>query len=87
MLKEKVCDYIDEIQDLLFAVSKEIHENPELNFEEYKASRLLAHKLEDANFKVNLGIADLDTAILAVHPNISNGQTVAILGEYDALPE
>jgi len=87
MLKEKVCNYIDEIKDLLFEVSKEIHENPELNFEEYKASKLLAKKLEEANFKVKLGVADLETAIYAQHPNITEGKTVAILAEYDALPE
>ena len=73
--------------DLLFSVSQEIHENPELNFEEYKASKLLASKLEEANFEVKLGVADLDTAIHAVHPNVSDGPTVAILAEYDALPE
>ena len=87
MLKEKVCTYIDDIKDLLFAVSKEIHENPELNFEEYKASKLLASKLEEANFDVKLGVADLETAIHATHPSASEGLTVAILGEYDALPE
>ena len=87
MLKEKICDYIDEIKELLFQVSKEIHENPELNFEEYKASKLLAKKLEEAGFDVNLGAANLETAIYAEHPNKTDGRTVAILGEYDALPE
>ncbi len=87
MLKEKVCKYIDENKDLLLEVSREIHENPELNFEEYKASKLLAKKLEEANYDVKLGVADLETAIHAQHPKISDGPTVAILAEYDALPE
>jgi len=87
MLKEQVCNYIDEIKELLFDVSKEIHENPELNFEEFKASKLLSEKLKEANFEVKLGVAGLETAILAKHPNKSEGHTVAILAEYDALPE
>ncbi|MHA1198918.1 MAG: M20 family metallopeptidase [Candidatus Heimdallarchaeaceae archaeon] len=86
MLKEKVCKYIDDNKDLLFAVSKEIHENPELNFEEFKASKLLAKKLEEADFNVKLGVAELETAIHAQHPKVSDGPTVAILAEYDALP-
>ena len=36
MLKDEICGYIDEIKSFLFEVSKEIHENPELNFKEYK---------------------------------------------------
>ncbi|MCE7747096.1 MAG: M20 family metallopeptidase [Candidatus Heimdallarchaeota archaeon] len=87
MLKEKVCKYIDENKDLLFAVSKEIHENPELNFEEFKASKLLSKKLEEAKFDVKLGVAELETAIHAQHPIVSDGPTIAILAEYDALPE
>ncbi len=87
MLKDKVCKYIDDNKNLLFEVSREIFENPELNFEEYKASKLLASKLEEAKFDVQLGVADLETAIYATHPVKSEGPTVAILGEYDALPE
>jgi amidohydrolase len=87
MLKEKVCSYIDENKDYLFGISKEIHENPELAFEEFKASKLLAGELEKANFNVKLGVASLETAIHAVHNDESEGLVIAILGEYDALPE
>lgn len=87
MLKEKVCSYIDKNKDLLFEVSKEIFNNPEVAFKEFKASKLLTNKLQDAGFETKLGVADLETAIYAVHPDKSEGQTVAILGEYDALPE
>ena len=85
MLKEQVCNFIDGNKDLLIEVSKEIFNNPELGFKEYKASKLLTSKLESANFEVELGAADLETAIYAVHPNQTEGPTVAILGEYDAL--
>lgn len=87
MLKEKACSFIDKNREYLFRISKEIHENPELGFEEFKASKLLADELEKSDFGVELGVASLETAIQAVHNNMSEGPTVAILGEYDALPE
>jgi amidohydrolase len=84
--KEKACARIDEIADQLIAVSRDIYDHPELKFEEFRASKLLAGKLQEAGFTVELGVADLETAIAAVHPAKSDGPTVAILGEYDALP-
>ena len=85
-LKEKVSSFIDENRELLLAVSKEIFDNPELGFEEFIASKLLAKKLQEAGFETKLGVADLETAIYATHPDISDGPVVAILAEYDALP-
>ncbi|MBY8999638.1 MAG: M20 family metallopeptidase [Candidatus Heimdallarchaeota archaeon] len=87
MLKEKVCKFIDENRGLFFSVSKEIWENPEVGFEEFKASELLAKIIQEAQFDTELGVASLDTAIYALHPDQKEGPTVAILAEYDALPE
>jgi amidohydrolase len=87
MWKEKACTYIDEFEDRLTDVSDEMHQNPEVAFQEFKASKLLAEELEKAGFKVELGVANLETAIRAVHPESDRGPAVAILGEYDALPE
>ena len=86
MWKDKARAHIDENKQRLIEISDEIHANPEVANEEVKASRLLADELEKAGFKVDLGVAGLDTAILAVHPDQSEGPTIAILGEYDALP-
>lgn len=87
MWKEKACAHVDEIRSELIRVSSEIFHNPEIAFKEFKASRLLADVLEKSGFKVELGIAGLETAIHAVHPAASDGPSIAILGEYDALPE
>ena len=86
-LKQKICDQVDRMADRLKTVSREIHQNPELKFEEVAASRLLANELEKDGFSAELGAADLETAIYAGHPAQREGPTVAILGEYDALPE
>jgi amidohydrolase len=85
--REKVREAVDRLEPLLRDVSREIFEHPELKHEEVLASRLLAGELEKAGFDVELGVAGLDTAIRAVHPAVSDGPTVAILGEYDALPD
>jgi len=85
--KGRVCAEVDRIEGELRAVSKDLFEHPELKFEEVRASALLAEALRGAGFDVEHGFAGLDTAIRAVHPATSDGPTVAILGEYDALPE
>src|ERR1700722_8698987 len=68
----------------IVSLSHRIHANPELGFEEEKASRWLAEILSDAGMEVKLGICDLPTAFVA---RAGNGPLhVAICAEYDALP-
>jgi len=86
-LKEAIRDNVDRIADRLIEVARDIHEHPELKFAEHHAADLLATELKKAGFAVDLGVAGLETAIRAEHPAVSDGPTVAILGEYDALPE
>ncbi len=86
-LKGEVCSQVDRMAERLIEIARDIYEHPELKFEEFRAAKLLATELEKAGFAVELGVAGLDTAIKAEHPKASPGPTVAILGEYDALPE
>jgi len=86
-VKKRVCAQVDRLADRLIEISREIYEHPELKFEEFRASKLLSSELEKGGFAVELGVAGLKTAIRAEHPAVSDGPTVAILGEYDALPE
>jgi len=83
----QVDEAVDRLEVRLRDVGKELFEHPELKYEEVRASRRLAAELEAAGFDVELGVAGIETAIRAVHPAASDGPTVAILGEYDALPE
>lgn len=87
MLKDKAIANVDGIRNLLIDISDEIHRNPELAFKEVIAAQLLVGELKKAGFQVEHGVAGMDTAIVAVHPDKSKGPTIAILGEYDALPE
>lgn len=83
----RILEAIAAHENTMRRVSAEIHAHPELLNEEIFASTLLAEELGRAGFHVELGVAGLATAIRAVHPARSDGPTVAILGEYDALPE
>ena len=87
MWKDKTQEFIDENCDHLINISDEIHRNPEIAFKEVKASRLLADELKNGGFNLEVGVAGMDTAIVATHPEQSKGPTIAILAEYDALPE
>src|ERR1700691_3264252 len=72
------------IQTDIVGLSHRIHANPELGFEEVKASTWLAEMLADAGMAVTLGICDLPTAFVA---RTGNGPLhIAICAEYDSLP-
>ncbi len=86
-MQDRVCSAVDENEALLRRVSREIFDHPEVKDEEVFASRLLASELKKAGFHVSLGIAEMPTAIQAEHPASSDGPTIALLAEYDALPE
>ncbi|MCK4392533.1 M20 family metallopeptidase [Candidatus Bipolaricaulota bacterium] len=86
-LKEKVWQQIDSLSDSLWDLALRIHEAPELPFEEYKAAAWLSETLKQAGFEVEQGVGGLPTAFRAIHPVERVGPRVAILAEYDAIPE
>ena len=76
---------IRQSEEMLLELSHRIHANPELGFEEYRASEWIANALSDAGFEVQHGCYDLPTA---VHATIGSGPVhIGICAEYDALPE
>jgi amidohydrolase len=83
--KDAVRRRVAETADPLVALSRRIHANPELGFEEVQASRWLGERLERAGFAVELGVCDLPTAFVA---DAGSGPLrLAICAEYDSLPE
>lgn len=72
----------------LFDLSKDVHAHPELNYEEHYSSNALAGFLEKHNLQVERGIGGIETAFKATIPGGAGaGPTIAVLAEYDALPE
>jgi amidohydrolase len=85
-LKNQICDWIDSQRADLLRVSHAIHANPELAFEEHEACRVLVEALRKAGLNVETGSGGLETAFSTNFGNDS-GPCVALLAEYDALPE
>ena len=74
---------IDTQQELLVDLAKKIWANPEVGYQEVKASEWTAQVLEEAGFQVERGCAGVPTALRAVWG--SGKPVVGFLGEYDAL--
>ncbi|MEX2659298.1 MAG: M20 family metallopeptidase [Acidimicrobiales bacterium] len=83
-LKDRMLAIVDELADELLDVSHEVHAHPELCFEERFAHGLLTDALERHGVDVTRSAFDLETAFDATVG--TEGPTVAICLEYDALP-
>lgn len=86
-LKAKVSQVVDEMRDELVSLSLEIHRNPELAFNEKKAAAWLSGFLERKGLDVKRNIAGMETDFSGTFVSGQGGPAIAILGEYDALPE
>ncbi|HYR94747.1 MAG TPA: M20 family metallopeptidase [Methylomirabilota bacterium] len=83
-LKKRVSERVDARGKTLDDLALRIHERPELAFEERYAAQLLTAALDAEGAAVTRGAGGLETAFAA---EFGTGRpTVAILGEYDALP-
>lgn len=87
MLKTEANKTIDAKHDVLVGISDTLHANPEIAFQEIKSSALLCDALEKNGFAVKRGVGSLATAFRAERLGKGAGPTVAVLAEYDALPE
>ena len=82
--KASLAAEVDRRRDVLVDLSRQIHARPELGYEEHFAHDLLTQVLEDEGLRVTRSARGIETAFEA-HAG-SDGPTVAVLCEYDALP-
>lgn len=83
-LKDGAREQVASVQDSLIGLSRRIHANPELGWEEKKSSAWVAEMLADAGFDVRRGAYDLPTAVIA---RAGAGPLhIGICAEYDSLP-
>ena len=80
----EICRAIDDYREKVVALSHEIHEHPEPKFEEHFAADLLTRAATELGLEVERGVGGLKTAFRAEFGG--EGPAVAILAEYDALP-
>lgn len=84
-MKDKIFDYLDSIKNQMIDMSDYIFDNPEFDCKEYKAMEVLTDYLNNNGFKLEKGIGGLETAFKAVYENGSNGPSIGLLCEYDAI--
>lgn len=82
--KQQIMEQIDSMEQELLTLSKNIHDNPELGFEEFKALDFISGVLEHHSFAVQKGYGGLPTSFRA-DAGSGNGPRVAFMAEYDAL--
>src|SRR5262249_25576645 len=85
-LKTHVAETVDGLAEELWELALRIHANPELCYKEEKAAAWLTEFLEKRGCRVEGGAGGVATAFRAEVPGARPGPTLAILGEYDALP-
>lgn len=83
-MKRRIQSEVDRFRPRLTELAFKIHANPEIGFQEIKASAWLCAFLSENGFAVEKGICQLPTAFQATYGKGS--PTIAILAEYDALP-
>jgi amidohydrolase len=84
-VKDLIGPAVDRLASELETLSRQIHDHPELCFQEVKAVAWLTAFLDTHGFKLERGVAGVDTAFRATIET-GEGPTIAILCEYDALP-
>src|SRR5690242_16953312 len=84
-IKTQIAQAVDRLADDLESLSRRIHDHPELAYQEVQACGWLSEYLAGHGFKVERGVAGVETAFRATLET-GAGPTIAILCEYDALP-
>jgi amidohydrolase len=84
-LPNRILQAIDAAAERLIDVSRRIHDQPELRFEEHFAVKTLTAALSSFGLQAEKPVGGLETAFRAEF-GPGGGPKVAILAEYDALP-
>jgi amidohydrolase len=83
-LEQSILDLGDRTQDRILKLSHDLHQNPEIAWEEHVSAARVARELDDAGFTVEPNFVGLPTAFRA-HRG-SGPLHLALCAEYDALP-
>ncbi|MCY3833815.1 MAG: amidohydrolase [Chloroflexi bacterium] len=79
-----ILGYINENEEELSYIAKDIWDHPQVALQEEYAAKLLAEKMQEAGFTITWGAGGMDTAFIAEWGD--GAPIIGFLGEYDALP-
>lgn len=80
-------EVIEKITPELKELTLKIHDNPELGMQEFNACKWQCELLSKYGFDAKDNFCDIPTAYKAVYKSSKIGPKIAMLAEYDALPE
>ena len=84
-LKTRALAALDAVAPEARELALRIHAHPEIGFEERQAVAWVSEALERHGYRVQRGIAEIETAIVARAEGRRPGPTVGLIAEYDAL--
>ncbi len=79
-------DLVNEILPEIIQIRRKIHENPELGFEEFETSKLIATYLKDLGLEMKEGVAKTGVVAILRPVNPKKEKTLLIRADMDALP-
>jgi amidohydrolase len=85
-LKTRALEALERLAPAVRELALKIHANPEVGFQEERASQWVAAALQQHGYEVERGAGGLPTAIRAVARGRASGPAIGLIAEYDALP-
>ncbi|GKT64036.1 peptidase M20 domain-containing protein 2 [Colletotrichum tofieldiae] len=84
-VRNTIEEHIQTLTDQLYTLNKQLHDEPEIAFQEFKAQKCISEFLESQGHSVECGPYKLPTSFESRYG--SKGRCVNFNAEYDALPE
>ena len=85
MIKDiQIHPLIEQVKDQIIKDRRYFHKHPELSFDEFNTSKVIQEKLNEMGIEVKSGIAK--TGLIGSINGASNGKTIALRADMDALP-
>jgi len=75
---------IQAIKDIIVSTRRDIHQHPELAFDEHRTSKLVAERLESFGIEIQTGVGK--TGVVGTLKGKNDGKTIAFRADMDALP-
>ena len=75
---------IHAIKDIIISTRRDIHQHPELAFDEHRTSKLVAERLESFGIEIQTGVGK--TGVVGTLKGKNDGKTIAFRADMDALP-